>query len=63
MKSEDKLTRADIKFIEELDNIARERYIKKMDKKLKSRSRLTKAITRHLYWQKIKKDILKAELK
>ena len=58
-----KSLRADPGFAQEIDDIKIERIKKGKDRKMKSSTRITAAIRRHLLWRDIKKDIINDELK
>ena len=63
-KENNKLSRCDIGFLEELEDIQRQRIKKGIDKPRheKSKARITKAIKRHQYFGIIKEDIINADL-
>lgn len=57
-----KIAKIDINFAKEMKDIAKERYLKGLDKKERGLARMTKAITRLPNWNKeIKETIKKAE--
>ncbi len=60
---DNKVIKADLKFVEEIEDIKVERIKRGKDRKEKSSKRITAAIRRHSLWDKIKKDIINDELK